>query len=223
MKRLAALLLVAGCDGAPAGTPPTSTAPTANANPLLDPNHPEMKKQAPAEFRVRFDTDAGDFVVRVTRAWAPLGADRFYNLARLGFFDGNRFFRVVPGFVTQFGLNGDPLISAAWKNATFPDDPRQRPNTRGTITFANAGPNSRTTQVFINFKDNPALDAEGRGFCPFGEVMAGLDAVDRVCADYAEGSGAPEPDQGRIQAEGNEYLRREFPRLTFILKAVVAE
>jgi peptidyl-prolyl cis-trans isomerase A (cyclophilin A) len=223
MKRLAALLLLAACDGGPAAPPPTSPAPAANANPLLDANHPEMKKQAPAEFRVRFETDKGDFAVQVTREWAPLGADRFYNLVRHGFYDSNRFFRVVPGFVTQFGLNGDPLVSAAWRNANIPDDPRKQPNARGTITFANAGPSSRTTQVFINFKDNVALDGEGRGFSPFGRVIAGMDVVDGVCADYAEGGPAGAPDQGRLQQEGNEYLRRDFPRLTYIVRARIAD
>jgi peptidyl-prolyl cis-trans isomerase A (cyclophilin A) len=219
MKRLAALLILAtACDPpaappAPPVPPPTSSAAS---TPLLDPNHPEMKKAAPAEYKVRFTTDAGEILLAVTRDWAPQGADRFYNLVRNGFYDSNRFFRVVPDFVAQFGLSGDPRISQAWRDAKIPDDPVKTTNARGTISFATSGKNSRTTQVFFNFKDNERLDK--MDFSPFGRVIAGMNVVDAINREYAE-----RPDQGRIQAEGNAYLTREFPRLSFILKAEVSE
>lgn len=218
MKRLAALLvLLAACDP-PAAPPPPVPPPTSSAAtaPLLDPNHPEMKKTAPAEYKVRFTTDAGEILLAVTRDLAPQGADRFYNLVRNGFYDSNRFFRVVPDFVAQFGLSGDPRISQAWRDARIPDDPVKTTNARGTISFATSGKNSRTTQVFINFKDNERLDK--MDFSPFGRVIAGMNVVDAINREYAE-----RPDQGRIQAEGNAYLTREFPRLSFILKAEVSE
>lgn len=219
MKRsvLVLVLTAVACD-APAPPPPPvpSAAPTSSAGPLYDPGHLEMKKQAPAEFRVRVSTDVGDIALLVTRDWAPQGADRFYNLVRLGFYDSARIFRVVPGFVAQFGLNGDPRVSSAWRQAAIPDDPVKQSNTRGTITFATSGPNSRTTQVFINFKDNERLDK--MGFSPFGRVIAGMDVVDRLNAEYGE-----QPNQGRIESEGNAYLMREFPRLSYILKATIAE
>jgi peptidyl-prolyl cis-trans isomerase A (cyclophilin A) len=219
MKPLAAalaLLALAACDPAPAGPPAPPAAAPSSSTPLLDPNHPEMKATAPAEYKVRFSTDAGDFVIQVTRAWAPQGADRFYNLVRAGFYDGARFFRVVPDFVAQFGLNAEPRVSAVWRGATIPDDPVQKSNERGTISFATSGPNSRTTQAFFNFKDNARLDA--MGFSPFGRVIAGIGVIDAINPEYRE-----QPEQGRIESEGNAYLTRDFPRLTFILKAAIAD
>lgn len=187
---------------------------------LLAPESPEMTRQAPDSFQVRFETTAGDILVSVHREWAPEGADRFYNLARQGFFDGVRFSRVIEGFVAQFGIHGDPRISAAWREARIPDDPVRHTNERGTLTFAMAGPDTRTTQIFINLVDNPRLD--DMGFAPFGEVVEGLDAVERLHAGYGEGAprGAG-PAQDRIQALGNPWLEREFPELDHVERARV--
>jgi peptidyl-prolyl cis-trans isomerase A (cyclophilin A) len=183
-------------------------------------NPAALNEQAPATYKARFDTSKGVFVVQVTRAWAPHGADRFYNLVKSGFYDDVRFFRVISGFMAQFGINGDPQVSARWRGAPIPDDPVVQSNTRGMVTFATAGPNTRTTQVFINFADNSNLDR--MGFAPFGRVVSGMSVVDAINAEYGEG--APRgrgPDQGRLQAQGNAYLAREFPRLDFIKKATI--
>lgn len=176
---------------------------------LSNPGHPKMNEQAPASFKVEFKTSAGSFVVEVTRDLSPHGADRFYNLVKNGFFDDQRFFRVVPGFIVQFGINGDPQISAAWLAAKIPDDPVQTTNARGTITFATAGPNTRTTQLFINYQDNGGLDRQG--FSPFGKVVEGMEVVDKINSQYEQ-----QPDQGKIQAEGNAYLTAKFPKLDYI-------
>jgi peptidyl-prolyl cis-trans isomerase A (cyclophilin A) len=186
-----------------------------------NPAAPAMGETAPAAFRVRFETSAGSFTVAVHRDWAPLGADRFYNLARSGYFDDVRFFRVLPGFVAQFGMHGDPAVTRAWFTQRFPDDPVRHTNARGTVTFATSGPNSRTTQLFINYGDNASLDA--RGFAPLGEVVEGMEVVDRFYAAYGEG--APQgrgPDQGRIRTEGNTYLERDYPRLDYVKRATVS-
>ncbi len=175
---------------------------------------------APASYKVKFDTSKGAFVVQVTRAWAPQGADRFYNLVKSGFFDNVRFFRVVSGFMVQFGIHGDPATMARWRDAPIKDDPVTQSNKRGYITFATAGPNTRTTQVFINFVDNSNLDS--MGFAPFGRVVSGMEVVDALNAEYGEG--APRgrgPDQGRVQREGNAYLAKEFPRMDFVKKATI--
>ncbi len=177
-------------------------------------NPASLNEQAPATYKVKFDTSAGEFIVTVTRAWAPIGADRFYNLVKNGFYDGQRFFRVVPNFMVQFGINGDPDIQRNWANANLKDDPAGvKSNARGYITFANRGPNSRSTQVFINFKSNAFLD---KTFMPFGEVTVGMPAVDKINAEYRE-----EPDQMQIQNNGNRYLTKAFPRLDFIKKATI--
>ncbi len=206
--------------------PPGEPAPEASAptvNPLLDPYHPEYSQQAPASYRVAFDTSKGQFVVEVHREWAPLGADRFYNLVRTGFYNNNRFFRVLDGFVAQFGLNGDAAINEAWDIAAIDDDPTREMNTRGRLTFANSGPSSRTTQLFINLGDNLSLD--NRGFPPFGEVIEGMGVVDSLYADYGEGTPRGNgPDQLRLGAEGNDYLERDFPLLDYVeLAMVIAE
>ena len=191
--------------------PPQQAAAT---NPLLNPQSQALQAKAPETFNARFETSAGAFTVQVTRAWAPVGADRFYNLVKNGFFDGTRFFRVVPGFVVQFGLSGDPAISARWHLASIPDDPVQQHNTRGTITFATAGPNTRNTQLFINYADN--LNLDGMGFSPFGNVVDGMGVVDRIYAGYGE-----RPDQGLIEGRGTAYLASQFPKLDSIAKATI--
>lgn len=155
------------------------------------------------------------------RAWAPHGADRFYNLVKNGFYDDARFFRVISGFMVQFGIHGDPAVSAVWQGARLPRDPVKQSNKRGYITYAmGASPDTRTTQVFINFADNSNLDS--MGFAPFGRVVSGMDVVDKIYSDYGEG--APRgrgPGQGRIQMEGNAYLAKEFPKLDSIKKATI--
>ena len=189
-------------------------------SPLLDPASPAMNRTAPDVFKAKFETSQGDFVVEVHRDWAPLGADRFYNLVDNGFYDDCRFFRVIRGFMAQFGINGDPEVSKAWRGATIKDDPVKESNKRGYISYAMAGPNTRTTQLFINFGDNSALDAQG--FSPFGRVVKGMSVVDKIYAGYGEG--APRgsgPAQGRIQSEGNTYLNAEFPKLDYIKKAYI--
>ncbi|TVP42103.1 MAG: peptidylprolyl isomerase [Gemmatimonadales bacterium] len=181
-----------------------------------------MTAQAPDVFKVLFETSAGDFVVEVERNLAPLGADRFFNLARSGFYDGARFFRVVPGFVVQFGLSGDPEIAAAWREARIEDDSVEASNQRGKVTFAMGGPGTRTVQVFINLSDNSRLDA--MGFAPFGRVSGGMDAVDRLHGGY--GDGAPRgqgPEQGRIQREGEAYLEEEFPLLDRVIRTRILD
>jgi len=179
-------------------------------------NPASLTEKAPDTYKANFDTSAGAFVVEVHRAWAPLGADRFYNLVKNGFFDNTRFFRVVPNFMVQFGLNGDPSVQSVWRAANLKDDPVKESNKKGYITFATAGPNTRTTQVFINFKDNAGLDSQG--FAPFGQVTSGMDVVDKITSQYGES-----PNQGRIQAEGNAYLTKDFPKLDFIKKATIAK
>jgi peptidyl-prolyl cis-trans isomerase A (cyclophilin A) len=206
----------AGAPSATNPTPGTDAAPGGNA--LLNPS--AATAQAPETFEVKFETTKGDFSVKVTRAWAPQGADRFYNLVKMGYFDDVAFFRVVEGFMVQFGINGDPAVNGKWRPARIQDDPVTQSNTRGKITFATSGKNSRTTQVFINFADNSNLD--GMGFAPFGEITAGMEIVDSLYKGYGEG--APRgrgPDQGRIQGEGNSYLKAEFPQLDYVKKASV--
>lgn len=194
-------------------------APPALAQSQLS-NPAALREQAPPTYKVRFDTSKGVFVVEVTRAWAPRGADRFYNLVKGGFYDNVRFFRVISGFMVQFGINGDPAIMANWRTAQIQDDPVTQSNTRGMLTFAMAGANTRTSQVFINFADNARLDQSG--FAPFGKVVSGMNVVDSLNAEYGEG--APRgrgPDQSRLQSEGNAYLMKEYPRMDYIKKATI--
>jgi peptidyl-prolyl cis-trans isomerase A (cyclophilin A) len=181
-----------------------------------------LNEQAPAVYKAKFDTSKGSFVVEVHRDWAPNGADRFYNLVKNGFFNDARFFRVIDGFMVQFGINGDPKVSAVWQNADIPDDPVKQSNSRGMITFATAGPNTRTTQVFINFGDNASLD--GQGFSPFGKVVSGMDVVDSLYAGYGEGAPSGRgPNQGIVQSLGNDYLGKAFPKLDYITKASIVK
>jgi len=196
----------------------TFAAPALAQSPLDNPA--ALREQAPATYKARFDTTKGVFVIEVTRAWAPKGADRFYNLVKNGFYDNVRFFRVISSFMVQFGINGDPAIMTRWRGAQISDDPVTQSNKRGMITFAMAGPNTRTSQVFINFNDNSQLDQSG--FAPFGRVVSGMNVVDSINAEYGEG--APRgrgPDQSRIQNEGNAYLMKDFPRLDYIKKATI--
>jgi len=190
--------------------------PSRSAEEFADPAR--LTAQAPETFRARFETTRGSFTVAVTRSLAPRGADRFYNLVRSGYFTEVAFFRVIPGFMCQFGIHGDPKVAAAWRSARIPDDPVKASNVRGAVTFATAGPDTRTTQLFINYADNSRLDA--MGFAPFGKVIEGMEVVDKINGEYGEG--APQgrgPDQGRLQREGNAYLKRDFPNLDYIKSA----
>jgi peptidyl-prolyl cis-trans isomerase A (cyclophilin A) len=175
--------------------------------------------QAPETFLADFATTKGDFVVEVHRSWAPNGADRFYNLVKLGFYDDTRFFRAIPDFMVQFGIPGDPRVAAKWQNASIPDDPVAQSNLRGYVTFAQTGrPNSRSTQVFICYANHPRLDASG--FAPFAKIARGMDVVDALYKGYGEGApGGDGPSQDRIVSEGNAYLDREFAKLDRTLSA----
>ena len=176
---------------------------------------------APATFKVKFATSKGDFAVEVHRDWSPGGADRFFNLVRTGYFTDVRFFRVVTGFMVQFGIHGTPEVNARWKAANIPDDAQGKAaNERGMVSFATSGPNTRTTQLFINFGDNKRLDA--MGFTPFAKVIKGMEVVDKLYAGYGEGAPSGRgPSQDRIESEGNAYLAKEFPQLDFIKKASI--
>ena len=193
--------------------------PAEPSGPLMNPQ--ALNETAPESFRARFETTKGAFVVEVNRAWSPNGADRFYNLVKNEFYNDVRFFRVIDGFMAQFGINGDPAVSARWRTASVLDDPVVESNTRGRITFAmSSSPNSRTTQVFINLVDNTNLD--GQRFAPFGEVVEGMDVVDALHSGYGEGApGGAGPNQGRIQTQGNEYLQAEFPDLDHVVSATI--
>lgn len=177
----------------------------------------------PESFDVKFETTKGDFVIHVHRDWAPNAAARFLELVKAGFYDECRFFRVVPNFVVQWGIHADPKVMDKWRDNNIPDDPESGPhrqqNQKGYVTFARSGaPNSRSTQLFINFKDNFFLDTQQRGFTPFGHVSEGLEIAESINAEYGES-----PDQGRIQSEGNTYLNKEFPNLDYIKKATLIE
>ena len=226
-----ALLGAAACDKtAPTASSPatstTSAPPTplaaavlvAAANPALFAPEKAAEK-APAVFKAKFSTTKGDFVVEVHRDWAPNGADRFYNLVKIGFFDEVAFFRVVDGFMAQVGIHGDPAVSAKWRAANIPDDAAVgQSNQRGMVTFAMAGPNTRTTQFFLNFKDNSFLD--NQGFPPFGKIVEGSEVLDKLYRGYGEGAPSGNgPDQGRIQMQGNAYLKADFPLLDSIKTA----
>jgi peptidyl-prolyl cis-trans isomerase A (cyclophilin A) len=186
-----------------------------NAPPKLDLLDPStLTATAPESFQAKLTTTKGDVIIQVTRSWAPLGADRFYNLVRAGFYTDAAFFRVLPGFMAQFGLSARPEVSQAWLQAKIADDPGMQSNTRGRITFATAGPNTRTTQLFINYADNSRLDR--LGFAPFGDVIQGMDVVDQIYSGYAE-----QPNQGSIRAEGKAYLESNFPLLDKIVSATI--
>ena len=215
MKRMIATALVAGALASCVFA--QEKAAPAKPN-LMDPK--SLNAKAPETYKARFTTTKGDFVIEVHRAWAPRGADRFYNLVHAGFFKDVAFFRVLTGFMAQFGISGEPAVAAAWMHANIPDDPVKESNTRGRLTFATAGPNTRTTQLFINFGDNRGLD--GQGFAPIGEVTEGMSVVDSLYNGYGEGAprGAG-PDQGRVQSQGNTYLKSSFPKLDRIISASI--
>lgn len=201
-------------------TPATKSAAPAGAfnSKLLTPA--QLKEQAPPIYEAKFTTTKGDFNIKVTREWAPRGADRFYNLVKHGFFDGATFFRAIAGFMVQFGISAHPQVSAPWREARINDDPVIGSNKKGFISFAMSGPNSRTTQVFINLVDNARLDP--MGFSPFGEVTSGMEVVEALHSGYGEG--APRgsgPEQGRVQMEGRKYLEAQFPNLDSIKSAMI--
>lgn len=215
------IVAAAGCartrQPAPSPIPSSDVARAA----LADPRHPFWSARAPDVSRIRFETTAGAFVVEVHRHWAPRGADRLYDLARAGFFDDSRVFRVRAGFIAQFGIAGDPAVAAAWRDATIPDDPVRHANVRGTVSYAMTGPNARTTQLFVNLADNSRLDAEG--FAPVGVVVAGMDVVDRLYAGYGEsaGGGMRGGKQAPIFAGGNAWLDANYPKLDRLIRARV--
>ena len=183
-------------------------------------NPASLHAKAPDVYKVKFTTTKGDFVIEVNRSWAPLGADRFYNLVQNGFYNDAAFFRVLKGFMAQFGISANPALSVVWRNANIKDDPVKQSNHRGYVSFATAGPNTRTTQVFINFGENTSLDRSG--FAPFGKVVEGMAVVDSLYGGYGEG--APEgrgPSQGRIEGQGKAYLDKGFPQLDSIKSTTV--
>jgi peptidyl-prolyl cis-trans isomerase A (cyclophilin A) len=190
-------------------------------------NPAALKETAPAKYNVKFDTSAGIFVIEVTRAWAPNGADRFYNLVKNGYYDNARFFRVIEGFMVQFGINGDPALNSVWQSARIPRDPVKESNQPGYVTFAMqggpTGPDTRTTQVFINFGDN-SRSLDSAGFAPFGKVTQGMDVVNKIYSGYGEGAPSGKgPDQGLAQSQGNAYLTKNFPKLDYIKKATIED
>lgn len=201
-----AALVAAACQSRPA--------------PIQTPAADSVMPAAPDSFRVEFETGKGMFVVQAVRAWAPTGVDRFHYLVDHGYYDGVKFFRVLPNFVAQFGIHGDPEINRQWTNRVIQDDPVKETNRKGTVTFATGGPHTRTTQLFINLRDNRRLD--GMGFAPIGYVAQGMDVVEKFYNGYGEG--APDgrgPSQGLIEREGNGYLNRQFPQLDSIVAARV--
>jgi peptidyl-prolyl cis-trans isomerase A (cyclophilin A) len=178
-------------------------------------NPAQLTEKAPATYKAKFDTSKGAFVVEVHKEWAPLGADRFFNLVKNGFYDDGRLFRVIPGFMVQFGINGNAAVQSKWLNANLKDDPVKQSNKRGFVTFATAGPNTRTTQVFVNYANNARLDRDG--FAPFGEVVSGMDVLDNLYSGYGE-----KPNAGNAYLmKGNAYVTSNFPKLDFIKKATI--
>jgi cyclophilin family peptidyl-prolyl cis-trans isomerase len=182
---------------------------------LLTPS--QLNEKAPDVFKATLDTTKGPIVIEVHRDWAPLGADRFYNLVKNGYYDEVRFFRVIPNFMAQFGINGDPAVTTAWRRVVLNDDPVKQSNKRGFVSYGNTGqPNSRGTQLFINYKDNSFLDEQR--FAPFGEVISGMEAADKLNSEYGS---KPQDAQGTISTEGNKFLMSSFPKLDYIRKATI--
>ena len=210
----------ASSPASPSSTPQKLTEPKSAK--LLSPDAPAMNQRSPDRFLVRLETSKGAFVLEINRDWAPLGADRFFNLVSAGYYDQARFFRVIKGRWAQFGIHADPKIATLWRKKTIPDDPRRQSNTRGTIAYAFAVPDGRTTQVFINLRDNSAThDAEP--FVPFGKVIEGMEVVDALNSEYGEsaGGGIRAGKQDKLFEEGNAYLERGFPRLDYLVRAEV--
>jgi len=208
------LIPVACKDKTPPRPPPDAAVPT--------PLPPAPEAASPESFRVKFETTKGDFTVEVTRAWAPKGADRFYRLVTEGYFKDIRFFRVLPGFMAQFGLSGNPALNEKFDALRIADDPVTQSNKRGMLTFATAGPNTRTNQFFINYGDNASLDVQG--FSPFGRVVDGMKVVDAMYGGYGEGApNGAGPSQDSIAKKGNEYLQRAFPKLDYIKSATIVK
>jgi peptidyl-prolyl cis-trans isomerase A (cyclophilin A) len=216
MRTLSALLVLAAAVAC--GEKQAANASAA----LLTPDPVRLAAPAPDSFVVRVTTSRGPFDVKVHRDWAPLGADRLYYLIGAGFYDNVRFYRVISGFMAQFGASGDTAVARAWRDRRITDDPVRHRNERGALTFATAGPDTRTTQLFINYSNNQQLD--GMGFAPLGEVINGMPVVDSLYNGYGEGApGGNGPSQGRLQSEGNAYLIREFPKLDYIVTARVSQ
>ncbi|MGA2262025.1 MAG: peptidylprolyl isomerase [Acidobacteriota bacterium] len=192
----------------------------ANKEKLMKPA--ALTEKAPDVYKAVFQTTKGTFVIEVTRAWAPLGADRFYNLVKNGYYNDCRFFRVLSGFMAQFGINGDPKLNAVWSQARIKHDPVKQSNKRGYVTYAMGGPDTRTTQIFINYADrNTRLDSGG--FAPFGQVVEGMEVVDSLYAEYGEGPpDGTGPNQGLIQTQGNAYLNKNFPKLDYVKSATIS-
>ena len=192
-------------------------------SPLLHPEAAYWSQPAPAVYDAAVETSEGTFVLEIHRDWAPRGADRFYRLARAGYYDDSRFTRVVPNFIAQFGVAGDPRLNAAWSTRTFPDDSVRHANVRGTIAFAMTGPNTRATQLYISLVDNSRLDAQG--FAPIGFVARGMDVVDRLYSGYGEtsGGGVRAGKQGPLLTGGNAYVDRAYPKLDRILHIGIRE
>ena len=216
---LSSLILAASLTSVACGSDGSAGGGASASSALTNPDKAAIAAPAPDSFRVAVETTKGNFTILARRDWAPQGVDRFYHLVRLGFFDDVRFFRVLPGFMAQFGLHGDPRVSAAWESLQLQDDPVKERNKRGAVTFAKTSqPNSRSTQLFINTVDNLNLDQDG--FAPIGEVIDGMSVVDSLYADYGEGPPyGPGPDQGRMASEGNTYLAQSFPKLDYIRRA----
>lgn len=214
------LVMVAGPAWAQAPEAKVEAEKAEEKNPLLDPAAATLT--APEEFKVKVETTSGDFVIQVHREWAPNGADRFYNLVKMGYYADCAFFRVIDNFMAQVGYHGDPEVTRVWASATIEDDPIRQHNSRGMVTFAQRSlPNSRTTQFFINYKDNSYLRQHGN-FAPFGEVIEGMDVVDSLYSGYGEG--APQgrgPSQASIAQQGNTYLREKFSKLDYILSTTI--
>jgi homoserine O-acetyltransferase len=189
------------------------------ATALKNPTHKLWNRHSPDVYKVRFETTKGPFIIEVPRVWAPHGADRFYNLVSQGFFDDSRFFRVRAGYITQFGIPGDPVIASLWRNQAIPDDPVRQSNLRGVVGFAMTGPDTRTTQIYVNLVDNTRLDAEG--FAPIGRVIEGMEIVDKLYAGYGEdaGGGMRRGKQGPIFEGGNKYLDQNYPKLDRLIRA----
>jgi peptidyl-prolyl cis-trans isomerase A (cyclophilin A) len=205
----------------PTASSPAPAAPAAGPNPALL-NPALATEKAPDKYKAKFTTTKGDFVIEVTREWAPNGADRFYNLVKTGYFTDVGFFRNIAGFMVQFGINGDPAVNTKWRDARIPDDPVKQSNQKGFVSFATSGPNSRTTQLFINHGHNNNLD--GMGFSPFGQVVEGQNVVEALHNGYGEG--APRgrgPRQDLIQSQGNAYLKKDFPNLDYVKTAAIVK